>query len=148
MSDLLQPSLRRYPDARKAPVMLVDPILFAYLGILFGVPIVTLLSCLNAAAVRRIGLFFTSLILGTAGWIAFIGIGSRIQGRYVLVVIRLVSFIVGCLFYFLQRPYVRGHQFLGGRALPIRETYIASFLLYMFIPWKIELLLMGVPGGW
>jgi hypothetical protein len=148
MTDLLQPSLRRYPDARQAPVMLVDPILLAYLGILFGVPVVTLLSCFNAAAVRRIGLFLTSLVLGAAGWILFIGVASRVQDRYVLVVIRLMSFIVGCLFYFLQRQYVRGHQFLGGRVLPIRESYLASFVLFIIIPWKVELLLMGVPVGW
>jgi len=148
MSDLLRPSLRRYPDARKAPVVLVDPVLFAYLGILFGVPVVTLLSCFNAVAVRRAGLFFTSIVLGVGGWFAFFEMGSRVEDRYVLVVIRLVSFIVGCLFYLLQRPYVRGHQFLGGRAMPVHKSYIASFVLFMILPWKLELLLMGVPVGW
>jgi len=148
MSELLRPSLRRYPDARKAPVMIADPLLFAYIGILFGVPLVTLLACFNAAAVRRFGLFFTSLLLGVSGWIAFLAVASRLEDRYVLVAIRCVSFIVGILFYLLQRPYVRGHQFLGGRVLPVRESYIAGLVLAIVLPWKVELLLMGVPSGW
>src|SRR4051812_40547378 len=103
MSDLIQLLLRRYPDARKAPVYLAEPVLFPYLGLLFGIPIITLLACYNAAAVRRFALFFTSLALGFGGWLLFINAAAAMRHTsYVLIVGRCVNFAIGCIYYFLQ----------------------------------------------
>jgi len=148
MSDLLQPSLRRYPDARKAPVILIEPVLLPLFGLLFGIPLVTLLACYNAAAIRRVALFFTSLALGFAGWFAFINAAALMKHTaFVLIVGRCVNFAIGCVYYFLQRPYIRGHQFLGGRVVPLRASYLAALVIAIFLPWKLKLWLMGVPVG-
>ena len=145
---LLRPLLGRIPDARQARTYLVDPVLFPYLALLFGLPIVVLLSCFNAAALRRWGLLLASLGFGIAGWIAFLlSVGSLSHTVFALVAGRAVNFAVGVLFFFLQRAHIRGHVFLGGRLVPLRPFYIGALLVAVFMPEQLARLLMGVPLG-
>jgi len=142
MIDLLRPSLRRYPDARKAPFPLIDPLVFPYLGLLFGVPVVAVIACLNALAVRRVALFFVCLLLGGAGWAGFL-----VAASFKFIMARAVGFAIGILFYYVHRPYERGHAFLRGTVLPLLATYVVAFVAYFFMPENVLLLLMGVPRG-
>ena len=142
MTDLLRPSLRRYPDARKAPFPLIDPLLFPYLGLLFGVPVVALVASVNALAVRRWALFFVSLLLGFAGWIFFFAAAGNS-----FVVARGIAFAVGMIFYVAHRPYARGHVFLRGRVAPLLATYMTVFVVYFTLPENVLLILMGVSRG-
>lgn len=144
----LQPLLRHLPDARRSRAYLIDAVLFPYLALLFGLPIVVLFSCFNAAALRRWGLLAASLGLGIAGWFAFmISVGSLSQTAFALIGGRAVNFAVGILFFLLQRAHIRGHAFLGGQLVPLRPFYIGALVVAVFMPEPLARLLLGVPLG-
>lgn len=144
----LRPLLRHLPDARRSPAYLIDPVLFPYLALLFGLPVVVLLSCFNAAALRRWGLFAASLGLGVFGWLGFIQSVNLLSGTaFALIGGRAVNFAAGCVFYFLQRAHIRGHAFLGGQLVPLRPFYIGALIVAVFMPEPLARLLLGVPIG-
>lgn len=144
----LRPLLRPMPDARRSRTSLIDPILFPYLALLFGIPIVVLLSCFNAAALRRWGLLAGGIALGVAGWLGFLeSVYLWRHTAFALIAGRVVNFAFGCFFYFLQRMHTRGHSFLGGRLFPMRPIYIGAFVVAVFMPSSLARLLMGVSLG-
>lgn len=145
---VLRPLLRRVPDARRSSAYLVDPILFPYLALLFGLPVVVLLACFNAGALRRWGLLLGSLGLGLIGWIAFLQTVYLLRATaFAFIAGRAVNFVIGCVFYFLQRHHIRGHAFLGGSLVPLRPFYIGAFIVAVFMPPQLARLLLGVPLG-
>ena len=145
---VLRPLLRRVPDARQSRAYLIDPILFPYLALLFGLPVVVLLACYNAAALRRFRLFFAGLAVGVAGWIAFLlSVSVLRETAFALVAGRAMNFVVGCFFYFLQRHHIRGHAFLGGSLVPLRPFYIGALFVAVLMPPQLARLLLGVPFG-
>ena len=144
----LRPLLRHLPDARRSRMYLIDPVLFPYLALLFGLPIVVLFSCFNAAALRRWGLLAASLGIGVGGWLAFLfSVGSLRHTAFALIGGRAVNFAVGILFFLLQRAHIRGHAFLGGQLVPLRPFYIGALVVAIFMPEPLARVLLGVPLG-
>ena len=144
----LRPLLRHLPDARRSRMYLVDPVLFPYLALLFGLPIVVLFSCFNAAALRRWGLLAASLGLGVFGWMGFIqAVNVLSDTAFALIGGRAVNFAFGIVFYFLQRAHIRGHAFLGGQLVPLRPFYIGALVVAVFMPEPMARVLLGVPLG-
>ncbi len=142
---VLEPQLRRWPDARRASVPLVHPLLFAYLGLMLGAPVAALLACYNAIVLRRWVLLLVSLACGVAGWFAFIEtLTALLDTGYAFVAGRAVYFAFGCVLYFLHRHHTEGHVFLGGRLLPVLPMYAGAFLLLMIMPIRLFLWLLGV----
>jgi hypothetical protein len=153
LGDVLQrPLLARYPDGRRSPLPLVEPVLLPYLALLFGSAVAGVVGAYNALAIRRFGLAALSLAAGAVGWFAFALLVVRVDdahGNVELAVIagRFLHFIIGGLLFLKQRPYARGHAFLQGTMLPVVMTYIAALVITLAMPSKILALLVGVPPG-
>ena len=145
------PQLRRYPDARRSALPLFDAVLLPYLALLFGSAVGGLVACFNAVAVRRFKLAAASLAAGAVGWLLFaplVGMIDRATGNVALAMLagRAMHFVVGSLLFLVQRPYVRGHAFLGGSVLPVLRVYVVALLITLFLPGSILLLLLGVSS--
>ncbi|HKR64065.1 MAG TPA: hypothetical protein VJZ00_10060 [Thermoanaerobaculia bacterium] len=145
----LAPLLRRYPDARRANAPLLPPVLLPYIALMFGSAAAALIGVYNAIVLRRAGLAVRAVLIGIVGWLAFYAIianaGTHIQ--MFAVIGRLVHFLCGGWMYLTQRPHYAGSQFLGGRALPLVQSYVIAFVLYIMTPSKLLLLMLGVPRG-
>lgn len=145
-----RPLLRRHPDARLASVPLLDPSLLPYLGLMFGSPVAAAVSLYNALAIRRVGLAVRSLLLGIAGWIGFLlvlVIANRFGADSIAFILgRMFYFAIGGALFFIHRPHHRGHEFLGGRSVPILASYLAAIAISIWLPGRIALMLLGVPG--
>jgi hypothetical protein len=145
-----RPLLRRHPDARLASVPLLEPSLLPYLGLMFGSPVAAAVSLYNALAIRRVGLAVRSLLLGIAGWIGFLlvlVIANRFGADNIAFILgRMFYFAIGGALFFIHRPHHRGHEFLGGRSVPILASYLAAIAISILLPGRVALLLLGVPG--
>jgi hypothetical protein len=150
---LLRPSLRRYPDARRAFATQIDPLLLPYVSIMFGSAAAGLIACYNAIVMRRFGQALLALLTGIIGWVACVLMVSAANDAnvenvgFVLIGVRVLHFAVGGLLFFMQRPHVHGSVFLGGRLTPIAITYAAAFVLAVMMPVRVLLILLGVPPG-
>jgi hypothetical protein len=146
----LRPLLKRYPDARRAKVPLLDPILFPYLALMFGAPATAIVSLWNALALRRWGLALQSLLYGALGWLAFVLTLVAVAGTLdltpviALIVGRVVYFVFGGLLYLRHRSYARGHAYLAGTVVGIMPSYLAAYLLSTALA-KYRLQILGVP---
>jgi len=141
----LQPLLRRWPNARLASAPLVQPMLFAYLGLMIGIPVTALLAAYNAVVLRRWVLLVVSLLIGIAGWLGFIGVVIALQNTALPIVGgRALYFALGCLLYFLHRRHAQGHLFLGGSLWPARVMYIGAFVILVMMPRRMILALLGL----
>lgn len=143
-----RPLLKRYPDARRSPLLLFDAVLLAYLGLAAGAGVAGLIGCYNAASMRRFGLAIVSLLAGAAGWLSFAFVVmaiDRATNNPSLAVFagRALHFVVGGALYFAQRRAIRGHVFLGGRMLPFLQTYLVSVAAVIFMPSSILWFLLG-----
>lgn len=148
--EVLRPLLAGYPDARRAPVALLEPTLFPYVALMFGGPAAALLSCYNAIALRRWGLVFRSLLLGLIAFITFgltlsLMLRSGANAPIALIGARIVSFALGSVLFVIHRPYASGHAFLHGMTLPLLNSYLAVFALSMVMPYRIKMLILS--GG-
>jgi len=150
---LLRPSLRQYPDARRGPLPLVEPLLLPYLALMFGSAVAGLIAFYNAIVIRRIGSAFAALLVGAAGWIASVVIAGAADDAgmanfaLVLLALRVMHLVIGCVLFYLQRPYVQGHAFLGGSMAPALASYVVAFAIAWFLPVRVLLFLLGVPLG-
>lgn len=151
---LLRPSLRQYPDARRGRLPLIEPLLLPYLGLMFGSGIVGIIAFYNAIVIRRIGSALAALLVGVFGWVTsmIIVVSADHAGvknaALVLLGVRAMHFLIGGVFCFLQRPYVRGHAFLGGPMAPVLASYLVAFAITWFLPMTVLLFLLGVPLGY
>jgi hypothetical protein len=152
MSDtpLLQPLLRNYPDGRKARLPLLHPVLLPYLALIFGGMLAAIVSCYNAAMLKRPGLLFRSLLLGLASWIGFLFVvgallDAEVSARVAMIAGRAAHFAFGGVLYYIHRPYLRGHEFLGGETAPLLPTYLTAIIASFMAPSSLTLLLLGVP---
>ncbi len=145
-----RPLLRRHPDARLAAAPLLDPSLLPYLGLMFGSPVAAAVSMYNALAIRRVGLAIRSFLIGVAGWIGFLLVivaANRFGAASIAFILgRMFYFAVGGALFFIHRPHHRGHEFLGGRSVPILASYLVAIAISIWLPRDIALILLGVPG--
>jgi hypothetical protein len=146
----LRPLLSRHPDARRAKAPLLQPILLPYLALIFGSGVAALAACYNALMMRRGGLAARSLLAGAGGTIAFLVVaGNAIHfGAETVVAIilgRVVHFAFGGLLFSMQRPHIRGNEFLGGPMAPLLPSYLAAIAISLLLPSPLTLLLLGVP---
>ena len=146
----LRPLLARHPDARRAKAALVPPILLPYLALMFGSGVAAVAAAYNAFMLRRGGLAVRSLLVGVAGWIAFLLIIANASDhvRVMVIVGRIVHFAFGGLLYRMQRAHFTGSEFLHGDALPLVQSYVVAFVVYLVVPAKVMAVLLGVPLGW
>jgi hypothetical protein len=151
--DLLRPSLRRYPDARRAAAPQIDPLLLPYAALMLGSAVAGVLAFYNAIVIRRFGNALLALLLGAAGWICCVLMvaaanDARVENvGFVLLGVRVVHFVIGGILFFLQRPHVHGNVFLRGDVAPTRASYFAALAIAWFLPIRIVLVLLGVPPG-
>lgn len=151
--ELLRPSLRRYPDARRAAAPQLDPVLLPYVALMFGSAVAGVLAFYNAVVVRRFGNAFLSLLFGAFGWIACVRIvvaANRAQVENVVLIllaVRVLHFVIGGVLFLVQRPYVHGSVFLHGSVAPVHISYIAAFAAALLLPTRVLLFLLGVPPG-
>jgi hypothetical protein len=149
----LSPLLGRYPDARRAKAPLISPILFPYLGLIFGSGVASLAACWNAVMLRRGWLAVRSILVGIGGWLAFLFVvfGAVNAGlttvSIALILGRIVYFAFGGLLYAMHRRHETGNEFLGGPAVPLVASYVLAFVIHMMLPGRVLLLLLGVPRG-
>jgi len=45
----------------------------------------------------------------------------------------------------MERAHFTGSQFLRGDALPLVQSYVVAFVLYLVLPAKVMAILLGVP---
>lgn len=146
-----RPLLQRHPDARRGSAPLLHPVLFPYLALIFGSLIAGIAGAYNAAVLRRGWLMVQSLLIGAAGWISFLfvvaALGQLGVENVSLAVIggRVVHFALGGLLFFVHRPHFRGHEFLHGRTAPLLASYLVAIFASIYLPNKLELILLGVP---
>lgn len=149
----LRPLLRRYPDARRASVPLIEPLLLPYVALLFGSSAAAALAAYNSFAIRRRALAALCLAIGIAGWLAFAFIVIVAEAhpqwnlRIAVLFGRAIHFALGGLLYFVQRRTTNGHEFLHGSMVPMRASYLIAFGLAFVIPWRILAVMLGVPPG-
>jgi len=147
----LRPLLKRYPDAHRSAAPLLEPILLPYVSLIFGSAVAAVAAAYNGVIIKRTGLVLRSLLLGALGWVAFILVVvlARQAGienpRVLLILGRTMHFGFGAVLYLIHRPYFRGHEFLGGRAVALLPSYLTAFVISMMLPPRLELLLLGVP---
>ncbi len=146
----LRPLLERHPDARRAKGPLLQPVLLPYLALIFGSGVASLAACYNALMMKRGGLAAKSLLVGLLGTIAFVvvgGIALRLGAAPAVAIIlgRVIHFAFGGLLFAMQRPHVRGNEFLSGPMAPLLPSYLATIAISIFLPARISLLLLGVP---
>jgi hypothetical protein len=149
-ADLLRPSLRRYPDGRRAAAPQLEPLLLPYIALMFGSAVAALFAAYNAVVIRRFGLAVLSLLLGISGWIACVLMAAAASEKnvvFTLLGVRVLHFLAGGLLFFMQRPYVHGSAFLHGRIAPVRASYLAALAAAWFMPVRLLLILLGVPPG-
>lgn len=150
MSDaepVLRPLLARYPDARRSPAALLEPILFPYLALMFGFG-GALAGAYNAVMLRRRKLLLQTILVGLTGVVLFSATIAvvRTAGHSVQIAVILgrgVHFALGGVLYFLHRPHFKGHEFKLGSTLPMLQSYLAAILLSMLLPWRIVAVLLG-----
>ena len=153
MTDIpvLQPLLRRYPDAHKARAPLLEPILLPYVALMFGAFIAALVGSYNALLLKRPALILKSLLVGIAASFSFVLVIMVLQQfgvtdrRVAFILGRFVHFGFGGLLYFLHRPHFRGHQYLGGPAVPLLPSYLAAIVISVMVPNPAPLMFIGVP---
>jgi len=148
----LRPLLSRHPDARRAKAPLVHPILLPYLALIFGSGVASLVACYNAVMMKRGGLAAKSLLAGGGGMIAFLVIVSSTihfgaQPAVALILGRVVHFTAGGLLFSMQRAHIRGNEFLGGPTVPMLPSYVVAIVIWLLLPSRLALLLLGVPLG-
>lgn len=149
----LRPLLARYPDARRANVPLFEPVLLPFVALMFGAPAAGALAAYNAIALRRWARAAAAIAIGIAGWLAFVFIivvsDSLIthNARLVILIGRAMHFLLGAVLYLQQRRIVTGHEFLAGRMVPMRASYLLAFALQFVIPGALLALMLGVPPG-
>lgn len=147
---LLQPLLRGYPDGRKARLPLLHPVLLPYLALIFGGILAAIVSCYNAAMMKRPGLIFRSLLLGLGSWLGFLLVAGAlldagVSARAAMIAGRAVHFAFGGVLYYVHRPYFRGHEFLRGATVPLLPAYLTAIIASFMAPNWLTLLLLGVP---
>jgi hypothetical protein len=148
----LRPLLRRHPDARRAKAPLLQPILLPYLALIFGSGVAALVACYNALMLKRGGLAGYSLLAGAGGMLSFLLVaGNAIhfgaEPAVALILGRVVHFAFGGLLFALQRPHLRGNEFLGGPVAPLLPSYFGAIVISLLLPSRLSLLLLGVRLG-
>lgn len=143
----LRPLLARYPDARLGKAPLLEPILFPYLGLIFGVA-AGLAGAYNAIVLRRVRLALLSVLISLTGCVLFyvtlvIARSTGLSIPVVLIISRSIHFALGGVLYFLHRPHFRGHQFHDGSTVPMLPSYLAAIMLSVVLPWRVTLVLLG-----
>jgi hypothetical protein len=147
-TDALQPLLARYPDARLGTGRLFDPILFPYIGLIFGFG-AALLAVYNAWRLRRMRLALLSILIGLAGCFLFVVtfVVARAMGvenfAVAAIIGRAVHFALGVVMFFLHRPHFRGHEFQDGETVPVLPSYLGAIVLSMIVPSPVTLVLLG-----
>jgi hypothetical protein len=147
-TESLQPVLTRYPDARRGTGPLFDPILLAYLGLIFGFG-AAIVGVYNAWSLRRMRLALVTILIGLAGVVLFIAtfvIARRLgveKAAVPLIVGRSLHFAFGGWLFFIHRPHFRGHEFQNGATVPVLPSYLGAMFLSMILPWRATLLLLG-----
>jgi hypothetical protein len=147
-TDALHPLLARYPDARRGTGRLFDPILFPYIGLIFGFG-AALLAVYNAWRLRRMRLALLSILIGLAG--CFLFVVTFVVARQVgvqnsavaLIIGRAVHFALGSLMFFIHRPHFRGHEFQDGETVPVMQSYLGAVVLSIIVPWRVTVVLLG-----
>ena len=147
---VLRPLLSGHPDARRARTPLLQPVLLPYLALIFGSGVASLASCYNALAMKRGRLAGYSLLAGAGGMLAFLLVASSaihfgMVPAVAVILGRVVHFGFGGLMFSMQRPYVRGNEFLGGPVAPLLPSYGVAVGIFIFLPARLSLFLLGVP---
>lgn len=147
---LLRPSLRRYPDARRAAAPQIDPLLLPYVAIMFGSAVAGLIACYNAIVIRRFGHALLALLFGAFVWIGCVLVASAANQAnigFILITVRVLHFLAGGILFFVQRPHVHGSAFLRGSVAPVAACYVAALVIALTLPVRVMLVLLGVPPG-
>jgi len=149
----LRPVLARYPDARRAGSRTFDAIALVYLAFVLGPAIGALAALYNAILLRRLANALVALLLGLAGWGTFVFVALTASDFGIhslptcLIASRAVHFAIGGLLAWSQIQYLRGHEHLGGAHIPLLPAFLIAFGVSVFAPWRLMLVLWGVPGG-
>jgi len=152
-SSPLRPPLQRQPDGRRAPARLFSAVTLVYLSFILGPAVGAVAALYNAVCIRRLSNAASSLLLGLLGWamFAFVAIAAQRVGfdnaPAIFLATRALHFGVGGLLALTQARYLRGHAHLGGDELPLLPTFLLAFAITLFAPWRLMLILWGVPGG-
>jgi len=149
----LRPVLQRYPDARRAPIRLFSAVTLVYTSFILGPGIGAVVALYNAVCLRRFSNAVSSVLLGLAGWATFVFVAvvaQRIElnsAPAIFLTSRALHFGVGGLLALSQANYLRGHSHLGGDEVPLLPTCLVAFAITLIAPWRLMLILWGVPGG-
>lgn len=147
----MKPLLARHPDARRAPAPLLEPILLPYVAIMFGSVVAAAVATYNALMLRRPALIARSLLLGVMGWLGFLMMPALLRPAGItnlsvaVILGRLVHFAIGGVMFWIFRPHAGGHEFLGGKNVPLLPSYLVAFLIAWNLPARVTLMLLGVP---
>jgi hypothetical protein len=145
------PALARVPDARRAPLPLFEPVLLAYVALLLGAPVASLLALFNAAVLRRPGPALLAAAAAAGSWLGFAALVSvlwELGARNVPLIIlggRIVHLLVGVLLAWSQWAHHRGHVFLDGREVPLLPAVLTAMALNYVLPFPFLLWLWGLP---
>lgn len=144
--------LQGVPDGRRAPWPVLPPVSLPYAALLLGSGVAAALALYNAVCLRRARLASIALAAGIAGWLGF-GVlvtatfagGSR-ELALALLPARLWNVALGALLAWSQWSHVRGHAFLGGRAVALLHVVVVAFLVFFALPARPLLVLQGLWG--
>jgi hypothetical protein len=146
----LEPLLARVPDARRSRWPLFPAAFFPYAALMIGAAPAAACALWNAAGVRRWRPALAALLLGASGWVG-VGIVAGLVLRsgvrnvaLAVIVARLFGLGCGLLLARSQWAYVRGHSFLGGRAVPLLGAVLAALVLALAVPMHALLALWGI----
>jgi hypothetical protein len=134
------PHLRRVPDARLAPVMLLPAIAYVYTALMVGIVPTCLAFVTCAALLRRPLLVLAGLVMTAIGFVlpvvpilALSPFFDEPNYALIIAIFRMFSVVLGFGLYKLMVPHMRGHAFLGGQQVPlmwiIGPAFLAIFLV-------------------
>lgn len=117
---------------------------------MLGAAAASLVALYNAVALRRPKPALFALLVGAIGWTCFGAIAGLVLsgGLHSLALAllpgRLFSVGLGVLLAWSQWSYVRGHEFLGGRVVPLLHGVITAFAVFMILPVRLLLIFQGL----
>lgn len=142
--------LQRVPDARRAPLPLVPPVLLPYVALMLGIAVAGLLALFNSLALRRAKPAVVAVVVGVAGWLGFgllfavLVAGGLDNIPLALLPVRLLNIGLGAVLAWSQWSHVRGHTFLDGRTVVLLHAVLAAFVLVLVMPVRLRLVLEGL----
>jgi hypothetical protein len=118
---------------------------------MLGVGLASLLALSNALAVRRARPALVALLVGVVGWIGFgvvfvllVSRGGLRDFSLAVLPARLFNVGLGTLLAWSQWSYVRGHEFLDGRTIPLLHAVLVAFVALFILPGRVQLVLEGL----